>query len=221
MIPLVSLVSLVSPSLWSLRLVAVVSVIGYQLSLSGLSVSCLVTALRSLIGKISTAPTLCVKSEGTAKWLLDEIARRETDAERSLMHREFYGHDADVCVSRYTYIQRKIEKSVLMNKLNMHFPLPPVSTQEEVSSLQSRFAFGAGIDLDLLGIEIDKKALIPGLAELQILSHAFEWFAYVTEIEIDGNLYYKCAACRGDCYQVQDDSDAVQELWRRRDKADK
>ncbi|KAK9134557.1 hypothetical protein Syun_013887 [Stephania yunnanensis] len=26
-------------------------------------------------------------SEGTAKWLLDEIARRETDAERSLMHR--------------------------------------------------------------------------------------------------------------------------------------
>ncbi|KAK9108084.1 hypothetical protein Syun_024095 [Stephania yunnanensis] len=25
-------------------------------------------------------------SEGTAKWLLDEIARRETDAERSLMH---------------------------------------------------------------------------------------------------------------------------------------
>ncbi|KAK9150553.1 hypothetical protein Syun_008862 [Stephania yunnanensis] len=45
----------------------------------------------------------------------------------------------------------------------MHFPLPPVSTQEEVSSLQSRFAFGA----------------------------------------------------------VQDDSDAVQELWRRRDKADK
>ncbi|KAK9168657.1 hypothetical protein Syun_000797 [Stephania yunnanensis] len=119
------------------------------LSLSGLSVSCLVTALRSLIGKISTAPT-----------------------------------------------------------------------QEEVSSLQSRFAFGAGIDLDLLGIEIDKKALIPG-HELQISSHSLEWFAYVTEIEIDGNLYYKCVACRGDCYQVHDDSDAVQELWRRRDKADK
>ncbi|KAK9163424.1 hypothetical protein Syun_004326 [Stephania yunnanensis] len=31
--------------------------------------------------------TGCGKSEGTAKWLLDEIARRETDAERSLMHR--------------------------------------------------------------------------------------------------------------------------------------
>ncbi|KAK9128708.1 hypothetical protein Syun_017505 [Stephania yunnanensis] len=41
------------------------------------------------------------------------------------------------------------------------------------------------------------------------------------EFQADGNLYYKCAACRGDCYQVQDDSDAVQELWRRRDKADK
>ncbi|KAK9157861.1 hypothetical protein Scep_004435 [Stephania cephalantha] len=42
--------------------------------------------------------------------------------------------------------------------------LPFSAVQEEVSSLQSRFAFGAGIDLDLLGIEIDKKALIPGLA---------------------------------------------------------
>ncbi|KAK9087498.1 hypothetical protein Syun_029892 [Stephania yunnanensis] len=31
--------------------------------------------------------TLCVKSEGTAKWLLDEIARKETNVERSLMHR--------------------------------------------------------------------------------------------------------------------------------------
>ncbi|KAK9163344.1 hypothetical protein Syun_004246 [Stephania yunnanensis] len=41
------------------------------------------------------------------------------------------------------------------------------------------------------------------------------------EFQADGNLYYKCAACRGDCYQVQDDSDVVQELWRRRDKADK
>ncbi|KAK9121340.1 hypothetical protein Syun_018957 [Stephania yunnanensis] len=44
--------------------------------------------------------TLCVKSEGTAKWLLDEIARRETDAERSLMHSESLKHltvDALAC----------------------------------------------------------------------------------------------------------------------------
>ncbi|KAK1288145.1 hypothetical protein QJS10_CPB19g00782 [Acorus calamus] len=40
------------------------------------------------------------------------------------------------------------------------------------------------------------------------------------QFQADGNLYYKCAACRGECYQVKDLTDAVQELWRRRDKAD-
>ncbi|XP_052191830.1 protein TAB2 homolog, chloroplastic [Diospyros lotus] len=42
--------------------------------------------------------------------------------------------------------------------------LPFSAVQEEVSSLESRFIFGAGLDLDLLGIEIDDKTLIPGLA---------------------------------------------------------
>ncbi|GAV86067.1 hypothetical protein CFOL_v3_29500 [Cephalotus follicularis] len=40
------------------------------------------------------------------------------------------------------------------------------------------------------------------------------------QFQVDGNLQYKCATCRGECYQVKDLEDAVQELWRRRDKAD-
>ncbi|XP_057978612.1 protein TAB2 homolog, chloroplastic [Malania oleifera] len=42
--------------------------------------------------------------------------------------------------------------------------LPFSSVKEEVSLLKTRFAFGASMDLDLLGIEIDDKTLIPGLA---------------------------------------------------------
>lgn len=38
------------------------------------------------------------------------------------------------------------------------------AVQEEVSSLEERFAFGSSLDLDLLGIEIDDKTLIPGIA---------------------------------------------------------
>ncbi|KAG1368754.1 hypothetical protein COCNU_14G012220 [Cocos nucifera] len=41
------------------------------------------------------------------------------------------------------------------------------------------------------------------------------------QFQADGNLYYKCPACRGDCYRVKDMEDAVRELWRRRDKADR
>nr|POE56075.1 protein tab2 like, chloroplastic [Quercus suber] len=42
--------------------------------------------------------------------------------------------------------------------------LPISAVREEVSSLETRLVFGAGLDLDLLGIEIDDKTLIPGLA---------------------------------------------------------
>ncbi|CAM8967857.1 unnamed protein product [Rhodiola kirilowii] len=42
--------------------------------------------------------------------------------------------------------------------------LPYSAVQEEVSSLNTRFVFGAGLDLDLLGIEIDENTMIPGLA---------------------------------------------------------
>lgn len=38
------------------------------------------------------------------------------------------------------------------------------AVQEEVSSLETKYAFGASLDLDLLGIEVDEKTLIPGLA---------------------------------------------------------
>ncbi|KAJ9558275.1 hypothetical protein OSB04_012889 [Centaurea solstitialis] len=41
------------------------------------------------------------------------------------------------------------------------------------------------------------------------------------QYQVDNHLQYVCAACRGDCYQVRDQEDAVQELWRRRDKAEK
>ncbi|XP_024464624.2 uncharacterized protein LOC7467338 isoform X2 [Populus trichocarpa] len=41
------------------------------------------------------------------------------------------------------------------------------------------------------------------------------------QFQVDGNLQYQCATCRGECYQVKDLKDAIQELWRRRDKADR
>lgn len=42
--------------------------------------------------------------------------------------------------------------------------LPFSDVKKEVSSLETTFAFGASLDLDLLGIEIDEKTLVPGLA---------------------------------------------------------
>ncbi|KAI5673793.1 hypothetical protein M9H77_14157 [Catharanthus roseus] len=42
--------------------------------------------------------------------------------------------------------------------------LPFSAVREELSSLETKYAFGAGLDLDLLGIEVDEKTLIPGLA---------------------------------------------------------
>ncbi|CAL0326187.1 unnamed protein product [Lupinus luteus] len=41
------------------------------------------------------------------------------------------------------------------------------------------------------------------------------------QFQVDGNLQYKCPTCRGECYQVRDLEDAVQELWRRRDIDDR
>ncbi|XP_050210004.1 uncharacterized protein LOC126660499 [Mercurialis annua] len=41
------------------------------------------------------------------------------------------------------------------------------------------------------------------------------------QFQVDGNLQYKCATCRGECHQVKDHEDAIQELWRRRDEADR
>ncbi|XP_072992393.1 uncharacterized protein [Typha latifolia] len=40
------------------------------------------------------------------------------------------------------------------------------------------------------------------------------------QFQADQNLQYRCAACRGDCYQVHDTEDAVRELWKRKDIAD-
>ncbi|XP_022960261.1 uncharacterized protein LOC111461058 [Cucurbita moschata] len=41
------------------------------------------------------------------------------------------------------------------------------------------------------------------------------------QFQMDGNLQYKCTACRGECYQVKNLDDAVQEIWRRKDDADR
>ncbi|XP_031127867.1 uncharacterized protein LOC116029953 isoform X2 [Ipomoea triloba] len=41
------------------------------------------------------------------------------------------------------------------------------------------------------------------------------------QFQVDGNLQYACPTCRGDCYQVRNLEEAVQELWRRKDEADK
>ncbi|KAK8639839.1 hypothetical protein V6N13_138206 [Hibiscus sabdariffa] len=41
------------------------------------------------------------------------------------------------------------------------------------------------------------------------------------QFQVDGNLQYKCATCRGEGYQVTDLEDAVRELWKRRDIADR
>ncbi|XP_068648789.1 protein TAB2 homolog, chloroplastic [Aristolochia californica] len=42
--------------------------------------------------------------------------------------------------------------------------LPFSAVKEEASSVETRIAFGANLDLDLLGLEIDDKTLVPGLA---------------------------------------------------------
>ncbi|KAJ1279928.1 hypothetical protein BS78_04G192800 [Paspalum vaginatum] len=42
--------------------------------------------------------------------------------------------------------------------------LPFSAVREEVESLKRRYAFGAGLDLDLLGFEIDDSTLVPGVA---------------------------------------------------------
>ncbi|CAO2817389.1 unnamed protein product [Amaranthus hypochondriacus] len=41
------------------------------------------------------------------------------------------------------------------------------------------------------------------------------------QFQIDGNLPYTCPTCRGECNQLRSLEEAVQELWRRRDEADR
>ncbi|GER37895.1 PHD finger family protein [Striga asiatica] len=41
------------------------------------------------------------------------------------------------------------------------------------------------------------------------------------QFQVDRNLQYVCPTCRGECSQVRNLEEAVQELWRRRDEADK
>ncbi|GMI75773.1 hypothetical protein like AT3G08010 [Hibiscus trionum] len=62
--------------------------------------------------------------------------------------------------------------------------LPFSAVREEISSLDERFVFGAGLDLDLLGIEVDDNTLIPGLAVASsrakpLAGSLDEWFGSV------------------------------------------
>ncbi|XP_042066085.1 uncharacterized protein LOC121809496 isoform X3 [Salvia splendens] len=41
------------------------------------------------------------------------------------------------------------------------------------------------------------------------------------QFQVDGNLQYACPACRGESCQVKNPEEAVQELWKRRDEADR
>ncbi|CAK8575465.1 unnamed protein product [Lathyrus sativus] len=41
------------------------------------------------------------------------------------------------------------------------------------------------------------------------------------QFQVDGNLQYTCPTCRGECYQVKNLEDAVQELWRRKNDTDR
>ncbi|KAL0411338.1 UNVERIFIED_CONTAM: hypothetical protein Slati_3723500 [Sesamum latifolium] len=41
------------------------------------------------------------------------------------------------------------------------------------------------------------------------------------QFQVDGNLQYVCPTCRGECCQIRNLEEAVQELWRRRDEADR
>ncbi|KAK9160481.1 hypothetical protein Syun_006822 [Stephania yunnanensis] len=69
-----------------------------------------------------------VLSEGTAKWLLDEIARRETDAERSLMHRRWSG---SVAGRLALYL---VQIAFGRNPVNMHYHLVVVLEMENRSA---------------------------------------------------------------------------------------
>ncbi|KAL9255841.1 TAB2 homolog, chloroplastic-like protein [Drosera capensis] len=54
--------------------------------------------------------------------------------------------------------------------LSLDYPFPRAlpenlfAIREEISSVNEKFSFGASLDLDLLGLEIDYNTLIPGLA---------------------------------------------------------
>ncbi|PRQ54707.1 putative histone-lysine N-methyltransferase chromatin regulator PHD family [Rosa chinensis] len=41
------------------------------------------------------------------------------------------------------------------------------------------------------------------------------------QYQLDGNLQYKCATCRGECHQVKNHEDAAKELWKRKDEAER
>ncbi|EYU29037.1 hypothetical protein ABFS82_14G166700 [Erythranthe guttata] len=60
--------------------------------------------------------------------------------------------------------------------------LPFSAVRKEVTSLETRFAFGASLDLDLLGIEVGEETLIPGLAVAS--SRAKPLAAWMNGIEV-------------------------------------
>ncbi|CAB4268113.1 unnamed protein product [Prunus armeniaca] len=68
--------------------------------------------------------------------------------------------------------------------------LPFSAVQEEISSLDSNLMFGASLDLDLLGIEIDDKTLIPGSSRAKALAADLSWARLILSVGIPVRYIY-------------------------------
>ncbi|KAK8614397.1 hypothetical protein V6N13_122755 [Hibiscus sabdariffa] len=70
------------------------------------------------------------------------------------------------CLSLLLWLEERYESIYMRHPgfQKVTFFSSVIAVREEVSSLDERFVFGAGLDLDLLGIEVDDNTLIPGLA---------------------------------------------------------
>lgn len=81
-------------------------------------------------------------------------------------------HQGSISQKPLSYIQVSLNSKAdamifffnLCHELLLILTLLFSAVREEASSLETTFVFGAGLDLDLLGIEIDDKTLVPGLA---------------------------------------------------------
>ncbi|KAL0905438.1 hypothetical protein M5K25_023858 [Dendrobium thyrsiflorum] len=71
--------------------------------------------------------------------------------------------------------------------------LPYSAVREEVSSLEKRRAFGGTLDLDLLGLEIEDKTLVPGVAVAS--SRAKPLAAWMNGLEVDSMEVDSSRAC--------------------------
>lgn len=80
--------------------------------------------------------------------------------------------------------------------------LPYSAVREEISDFEEKFVFGATLDLDLLGIEVDENTLIPGLSVatsrakplagkcvVSLLDHLLEQVSLLLKVVFDSEVY--------------------------------